>query len=491
MTRKKSKLYFKSDWRRLEKPQKTKTEGYRSETRRDLGRLIHSASFRRLQGKTQLFPNADSDFFRNRLTHSLEVAQIAKAIALKLNNENDEFEDDPIDLDLVEFSALAHDIGHPPFGHIGEEALDECMSSLGGFEGNAQTIRILTRLEKRDVGGRQSFDFGEIRPIIDGADERVGLNITFRSMASVLKYDNQIPSAREPSGAIKGYYYFDSDLVRRIKSSVSADEVVGGKFKSIECSIMDVADDIAYSTYDMEDAFKAGILSPLEIVRLTQNSELFETVAAKVTERLIKFGYRELGAAGFTREDATHVVHETFRELFRLKSEQETELKEYDSDTRAAMLAAKSAEASNRIASDGYYRTHYTSAVVQYALGNIELIYYAPRPSLSTIRLSEECFCLIEVMKNLTYEVVIRSPSLKLIEFRGKKIIHDIFNGLSNDVGMHLLPEDHQNIQGALNDPAQKKRVVCDFIAGMTDRYALEFYQRLFGALPASVYKPL
>lgn len=123
---------------------------FRSPYRRDFARLIHSPSFRRLQGKTQLYPGVESDFFRNRLTHSLEVAQIAKSIATAINHK---FLADKPDLhinpDICEFAGLAHDLGHPPFGHQGEEALDELMRNYGGFEGNAQTLRILSRIEKK------------------------------------------------------------------------------------------------------------------------------------------------------------------------------------------------------------------------------------------------------------------------------------------------------------------------------------------------------
>jgi len=126
-------------------------EPYRSNFRKDFARLVHSPCLRRLTGKTQLYPGHESDFFRNRLSHSLEVAQIAKSIAIKLNSTGVFPNGNSFDLntDLIEFSALAHDIGHPPFGHQGEEALDQCMLDFGGFEGNAQTLRILSKLEKK------------------------------------------------------------------------------------------------------------------------------------------------------------------------------------------------------------------------------------------------------------------------------------------------------------------------------------------------------
>lgn len=483
-------LYSENDWRREAQTFKPNSEQFRKESRRDLARLLHSASFRRLQGKTQLLPNADSDFFRNRLTHSIEVAQIAKSIAIRLNAEQSELSQTPIDLDLVEFAAFAHDLGHPPFGHIGEEALDECMAELGGFEGNAQTLRIISRLEKRDVRGGQPLGKSPIHPTVDGSDCRLGLNLTYRALASILKYDDCIPSCRAPTGTFKGYYYFDKDLISRIKQHVAPGVKSDFRLKTLECSIMDVADDIAYSTYDLEDTFKAGILSPLEILRLTQNEPLFDAVATKVNERLHKFRYREPGSVAFSRHDASRIVLEMFGDTFDL-SEQLNELEALDPVIRASVIAAHSAQSSQMVAGNGYYRTHYTSLLVQSALNGVEFYHNSAHPMLSSVRLAEEQFCRVEVLKNLTFEVVIRSPQLKIIEFRGKKIVKDIFEGLATDEGKHLLPPDHRLIFDAVSDPAHKKRAICDFIAGMTDRYALEFYERLYGTSASTINQPL
>jgi dGTPase len=218
---------------------------YRSDFTRDYGRVIHSASFRRLQGKTQVFPGHESDFFRNRLTHSLEVAQIAQGIAARLNYELPLFQANKIDERLCATAALLHDLGHPPFGHNGERALDAQMKTNGGFEGNAQTLRIVSRLEKRV----QSLE-GQL----------FGLNLTFRTLAAILKYDKKIPLRRAAkAGFVKGYYASDVGLVKQIKTKVSGSEGSKKKdWKTLECSIMDVADDIAYSTFDLEDALKAG-----------------------------------------------------------------------------------------------------------------------------------------------------------------------------------------------------------------------------------------
>ncbi len=148
-------------------------ESYRSEYRRDYARVIHCASFRRLQNKTQLFPGQESDFFRNRLTHSLEVAQISKTIANKLLDGNPGL---PIETDVCEIAGLIHDLGHPPFGHNGEYALNICMKSHGGFEGNAQTLRIISRLEKKIAEEKYHQRLAD--------DFRHGLNLTSRVIAS-------------------------------------------------------------------------------------------------------------------------------------------------------------------------------------------------------------------------------------------------------------------------------------------------------------------
>ena len=228
---------------------------HRSAFRRDYARILHSPAFRRLQGKTQLFPSMEHDFFRNRLTHSLEVAQIAKSITLRLNDRDSYFRACPIDTDLVETAALAHDLGHPPFGHNGERALDDCMKERGGFEGNAQSLRILSKLGKKEPQ----------------RSPEVGLNLTHRTLAAILKYDKRIPIERDDSKLVKGYYDSEKELVQSIKNSVLGKTGdVCGEFKTIECQIMDLADDIAYSTYDLEDALKAGFVTPLQMILAAQ-----------------------------------------------------------------------------------------------------------------------------------------------------------------------------------------------------------------------------
>ena len=281
-------FYQAGDYARIvDIPDSGSPEAYRSAFRRDFARIVHAPAFRRLQRKTQLFPGDESDFFRNRLTHSLEVAQIAKSIAIRLNYlMQDKYgsESGSIDCDLVELISLAHDMGHPPFGHTGEFALNKKMHRVGGFEGNAQTLRILSRLEKRQtipqVGEPVAFvEFAEDR------DLRVGLNLCFRSLAGVLKYDRPIPFVTGDSTLRKGYYASEATLVDKIKRSVLGKHYTqfDGPLKVIEMQIMDLADDIAYSTYDFEDALKAGFGSPIELImQINSNEEIRDAVACKL-----------------------------------------------------------------------------------------------------------------------------------------------------------------------------------------------------------------
>ncbi len=215
-------LYQNGDRERI-KPIKDKDNDHRDPFRRDLARVVHSAAFRRLQRKTQLFPSDENDFYRNRLTHSIEVAQIATAIALNLNNNEPALKegkgkDRRIQDPIVNLAALAHDIGHPPFGHKGELALNGLMNGYGGFEGNAQTLRVLSRIEKKETS---IFPPGELTLFGQHCvDLRLGLNLTMRSLAAVLKYDHQIPETHD--GRLeKGYFDTEQALVKKIKACVA------------------------------------------------------------------------------------------------------------------------------------------------------------------------------------------------------------------------------------------------------------------------------
>lgn len=461
-------------------------EKFRSPFRRDYARLIHSPSFRRLQGKTQVFPGSESDYFRNRLTHSLEVAQIAKSIAIRLNHTHPFFRKNPIDTDIVEFAGLAHDLGHPPFGHNGEQALDELMLDYGGFEGNAQTLRILSRVEKKKV---KELTEGRHAPFsTDGHDLRAGLDLTFRSLASILKYDSEIKprSSDRPSSVQKGYYADDAALVASIKEHVCG--VIVPEFKTIECWIMDTADDIAYSTYDLEDNFKAGFLSPSSIFALSE--DVIEKTVDKINERANKY-YPKEHKNQIKVADVYNILYQVFDDLFKLDNEKVRVLQDQDMSVESRIMLASTLtkQVSDRIKNDGYERTSLTSRLVQQSLDNIEVKMHQYHPALSKVRLKYEHFKTVETLKNITFNSAIMSPKMQVVEYRGKDIVKSIFKAIEDRSGELLLPDDYRLIY-RLSDGSQRKRVISDFVAGMTDRYAVEFYSRICGSGHVSVFKP-
>ena len=222
--RKNKPFYEPSDYERL--THITERE-WRSPFYRDYARILHCPSFRRLQGKTQLFPGLESDFFRNRLTHSLEVAQIARGIAEFLNYTltGDRLNQGyPISTDLVQCAALAHDMGHPPFGHAGERTLNRFLKPYGGFESNAQNFRILAKLEKKlDSENLESQHW--TAEILNEPIEQTGshgLNLCIRTLASIMKYDHKIDysDTGKDTSLQKGYYESEKYLVRKMKRAI-------------------------------------------------------------------------------------------------------------------------------------------------------------------------------------------------------------------------------------------------------------------------------
>ena len=470
---KKLQMYSEGDWRRVKdippKPANDR-EDYRTPLRKDFGRIVHSPCFRRLQGKTQLYPGKESDFFRNRLTHSVEVAQIAKSIAIRINSKFIDEESLKIEPDLSELAGLAHDLGHPPFGHTGEKALDIRMHEFGGFEGNAQTLRLLSKIEKKDKPRLRNH-----------IDDRTGLNLTFRTLASILKYDNTIPfsvTEREEFAGedqkikvVKGYYNCESELVKQIKQNVLGTSDFDGRFKTIECQIMDIADDIAYATYDLEDALKAGFFNPLD--GIFSDDVILEKVAKYVNRSL---------HLSIKSDKVIEVLFNLFKNFFALKPKTDRGLGEIYKFI-VAIQAARS------VASDGYKRSKFTSNLIGKFIRGIEFELNEKFPPLSKVKLNEDVLLQVEVLKNLTFVFQIISPRVKLTEFRGKEIVTYLFDTLANNDGKELLPHDYQELFEKLQG-SDRKRVICDFIAGMTDSYAVEFYGRLTSEKPETIFKP-
>ncbi|MGF6844161.1 dGTPase [Paraburkholderia youngii] len=433
------------------------SDPFRAQFRRDYARLVHCASFRRLQGKTQLFPGVESDFFRNRLTHSVEVAQIAKGISLRLNATTPSLKGNAINTDLVELAALAHDIGHPPFGHNGEHALDECMENYGGFEGNAQTLRIISRLEKREMNSSAN-------------ESQCGLNLTYRSIAALLKYNSKIPTKRsdrpDPKRLAKGYYISESKLIADTKKAV-APGAPDSRFKTVECQIMDIADDIAYSTYDLEDAFKAGFFHPLEIISLTADNKVLGQVTKKVNEAT---------KLNLSVDDIQDVIVKSFGKIF--EHENIAASKDEFMNSVANMIFVY--RRSKTISSDGFLRTQFTSELVKEFISGVSVNFDTKFPALSQIHVDDYVRIKIETIKHLTFEALTMSPRMRVVEYRGRDIVKKIFSALAEDKtnGHLLLPDDWRDKYDLAAKP-DKKRVICDFIAGMTDRYATEFFARL------------
>jgi dGTPase len=390
----------------------------RSEFERDRARIIHSAAFRRLQGKTQVFGVYEGDFFRTRLTHSLEVAQIAKGIALNLG----------ADPDLVEAICLAHDLGHPPFGHTGEHVLHELMRDYGGFEGNAQTFRILTRLERKH-------------------SDYEGLNLTSHTLDGVLKYKRCIDAeaiAASPHEPVKGFYADDRalvDTVIRVSGS--------GYERSCECQIMDVADDIAYSVHDLEDSLKAGLISPTDF-RQPPHPRVVHSVNKKlaplgvaVSEQQI---HTELRAIADRLEEMTVAAGRVARKMFTRNLIHE-------------FASAVGWRAEERIDAEPHIRVR------------------------------------IEVLKAFEAYKVIQNPRVTTLGYKGKEVLRRLFAVLDQgQESIGLFPEDHgDDYERALRDGDEpgRKRLICDFLAGMTDSYAMRFYSRLFVPGEGSFYEML
>ena len=437
---------------------------HRSAFRRDYARLLHSPAFRRLQGKTQLFPSVEHDFFRNRLTHSLEVAQVAKSIALRLNHCHSYFQEHPIDTDLVETAALAHDLGHPPFGHNGERALDDCMKDRGGFEGNAQSLRILAKVSKKE-------------PL---QSPEVGLNLTHRTLAAILKYDKPIPSEREPDAPlVKGFYDIERELVGKIKRSVLGEnENVDAEFKTIECQIMDLADDIAYSIYDLEDALKAGFVSPMQMILATLKDRVYEPILDDLKiDQVTLF---------------KHVMAVWLEPAF---DPQTLELDAGKIDVQRgehlALLAAAIYDQTQGIIENGKARTKLTSHLINECVEGTDVLVNKEFPALSEVRLNPDLLMRVNILKRLTYGLVIESPRLKTVEYRGYEIVREIFRALSKKDGHTLLPDDYRERVVNATGKRARSRAICDFIAGMTDRYAIEFYGRLRSESAQTIFKPL
>lgn len=396
-------------------------EDYRSVFQIDRDRILHTPAFRSLQSKTQVFWSGEYDFYRTRLTHSLEVAQIGRGICDWLQKSS-EFLHDAfyLDANLVEAACLSHDLGHPPFGHAGERSLNHFMRNYGGFEGNAQTLRLLT--ERIFSEKRQGMD--PSRGFLDG----------------VLKYKSLWSELCEGEDFPEHHFIYD-------QQSKYLDFVLGGRdypieltvgaerngFKSIECQVMDWADDTAYSLNDLADASRAGFLT---------------------VEKL-----------------------ETWAEQNNLSTVPDSSL----GDLKKAIQR-------NRV--DSFAGARIGSYIKATAL--IERVNFMSAETNRyryQLTISDEILAESALFKKLAFEVVFLSPELKQLEHKGSYILRKLWKLLEtryvkgesiDGQNFQILREaDEKEILAASNE-SERARLVCDLLAGMTDASAVRMYRRLF-----------
>jgi dGTPase len=434
---------------------------------KDYARIVHSPSFRRLQGKTQLLPTGENDFFRTRLTHSLEVAEIARRIAMRLNERyKEQLGPDVIDSDIAVCAALLHDIGHPPFGHSGEETLNEKMARFGGFEGNAQTLRIVSKLENRLGRG------GSV--IAADASGPRGLNLTVGTLASVIKYDQVSigPSYRgDRMQVAKGYYPSEAATVGEIRSALglaSSDR----RLYTIECQVMDIADDIAYSAYDLEDTLEAGIVTPFDLMSI--EDETVEAITDEVKQQLAK----RIPELDISPELILHHLADVFGTLI-LDGEK---THPYDFSNRLDRLAfvGRTYAESLQHAKNPLIRRQYLETLIEQNIDALSLRYDESAPFLSALVVEPDRLVTIEALKSFNFHKVISSRRLQLHHHRAGRIVGSIFDALAEDKRGRLLSEHQRQLltQCAGNEGA-RMRLISDIVSSFTDKEALRFYDQL------------
>lgn len=383
----------------------------------DRDRVIFSHAFRRLQSKTQVFQSGEYDFYRTRLTHSIEVARIGRSICEYLQSKCTPILSDKkcIDPDLLEAVGISHDLGHPPFGHIGERKLNELMAPFGGFEGNAQTLRILTEL----IYARQ--------------DGPRGMRPTRAFLDGILKYKKLFSEASTSDSFPENHFIYDDQKERRdfVLGDIPSEQIdTINDFKSIECQIMDWADDTAYCTHDILDGIKAGFLTVQRIEKWAEGKSIGPVENACL-------------------EDLIDVIKkERVEAVFGLK---------IGHFIRACTLAPT--------------ENFMTERTQRYAYN---------------LRIHPEIVQESKLYKSIALDLIFKSPLLQQIEFKGGKILENLWEALDDNYlktikrPLNILPEPiHQWVRGE-GDPAKRARTICDFLANLTDLEAIRLYRRLF-----------
>lgn len=359
----------------------------RSQFQRDRDRIIHCSAFRRLKQKTQVFVSHEGDYYRTRLTHTLEVAQIARSIGRVLG----------LDEDLAEALALAHDLGHPPFGHAGEDALKACMAPFGGFDHNAQTLRIVTRLEQRYA----AFD---------------GLNLTWETLEGIVKHNGPL-LPRAGAGL--------ESLPRAIVEYAAEQDLELHTHASAEAQVAALADDIAYNNHDIDDGLRAHLFTLDEICEVPVIGEIVTAVLAL-----------------YPGVERGRLIHESIRRLI----------------TR--MVNDVLEETGRRLA--------------RHRPRSVEELRALPEPMVAfSARMSAED----KAIRAFLWPHMYRHYLVNRMTSKAKRVVTELFELFVAEP--EVLPQEWQALCNA-PETVETARVVCDFIAGMTDRFALEEHRRLF-----------
>jgi dGTPase len=358
----------------------------RTPFQRDRDRILHAGAFRRLKHKTQVFVAHVGDYYRTRLTHSLEVAQIGRSIAREMG----------LDEDLIEMLSLAHDLGHTPFGHAGEEALDAAMQDYGGFDHNAQTLRIVTRLEKRYV----AFD---------------GLNLTWESLEGLVKHNGPLLTQGRQ---IK-------DLPFAIQEHAHDQDLQLDSWPSLEAQIAALSDDIAYNNHDIDDGLRAGLISLDDLRDLPLTGDILRTIESK-----------------FGQIDAKLQRHELVREMISVM------IGDLVTETQARLRTHK-IETADDVRQIGQAMAGFSDQLAQQHAD----------------------------IKAFLFERVYRHHTVNGSMSKARRVMRDLFDLLFAEPD--VLPEEWR-INAHNADALGRARIICDYIAGMTDRFAMEEHRRLF-----------
>ena len=355
---------------------KEKKTSLRNDYQRDRDRIVHSTAFRRLKHKTQVFVNTSGDHFRTRITHSLEVSQIARTLSKSFN----------LNEDLSETLSLAHDLGHTPFGHAGEEALNNCMKKYGGFDHNIQTLRIITKLENR------YYNFN-------------GLNLTFATLDGLVKHNGPVKDLTKLN-TILGKNFF-KEKINFLKNA------------SLEAQIASISDDIAYNSHDLEDGLKSNLFKLSDL----KNIPVLDKIISKHKKRLKSHSIDLI-----VRQIIRDIINEMVRDVIK--------------------TTKNNIKLNNII--------------------NLRDVYY----------FKKNIVCFSNNMKN--FDLKIKSFLKQKMYFHksvntktnyGRKIIKNLFLLIKKN------PKKYINIKKYKNSSSE--RVICDYIAGMTDRYAINIYKKI------------